>query len=163
MTTNLSILSEIDIMAYRSDSGVLNPNAVHARQNCASDFHSLAGQLTDHMLNDGKQIALATLTQCIQAREADSARYGAMDQAHQIPYYTLINLRNALSQVPDTMRAGVHYQDKPMKFHVQLDTPNPQTATVTWQGITYGDRPMGGRRKLTRKRRVTRRRKTYRH
>jgi hypothetical protein len=137
-------------------------NMVHGRQNCASDFYSLARQLTDHMLSFSKQIALTTLTQCISARQADSARYGVMDRAHQIPYYTLINLKNVLSQVPDNQRAGVHYQDRPMRFYVQFDTPDPKTATVTSEGVTYGYGPMGGLRKSTRKRRVTRRRKTYR-
>jgi hypothetical protein len=136
---------------------------VHGRQNCAGDFYSLANQLTDHMTNGGKAIALETVMQCIRAREEDSAQYpGGMDRKHQIPYYTLINLHKTLAQVSGDMRVGVHYQDNPMKFHVQLDTPNPQTATVTAQGVTYGPYPMGGRRKSIRRRRATKRRKTYR-
>ena len=145
----------------RNDSGAeWMQNKVHGRQNCAGDFNSLARQLTDHLLNGGKYIALQTIAQCIQARLEDSKRYGEMNEAHRIPYLMVSNLHELVATIPDGMRATVDFMNNPFRVWVQLETG--QVATVTADGIFQGRFARGGRRKSTRKQRKTKRHKTYR-
>jgi hypothetical protein len=165
----------------RVNSGALDDEEVHYRQNCAGDWASLANHLTNHMGTfPQKDIAVAQLTSCMNARiQVRDVRYrGEFDEVHQRAYDLVSNLLQLVNSIPNNEPAVFQYKEQnfrtggPRRFIVKLLNRNPPaywTATEfsIHRNLLDNINIFGGRRrrKTTRKQRKTthKHRKTRRH
>ena len=165
----------------RTNSGALDDEEVHYRQNCAGDLASLANHLTNYMGRlPQKNIAVAQLQNCMNARiDVRNRHYGGLfDEVHLRAYNLVSNLLELVNRIPDNEAAIFQYKEQnfntgaPRRFIVKLLNRNPPeywTATeVSFHGNALDRINMFGgsrRRKSTRKHRKTTRkhRKTRRH
>jgi len=170
-------------MAYqrRVNSGALDDEEVHYRQNCAGDWASLANHLTNYMGTfPQKDIAVAQLQNCMNARiQVRNMRYGGVfDVVHQRAYDLVSNLLQLVNSIPNNEPAVFQYKEQnlttgaPRRFIVKLLTRNPPVYWTATEFSMHGNlldniNIFGGRRrrKTTRKQRKTTRkhRKTRRH
>jgi len=170
-------------MAYqrRVNSGALDDEEVHYRQNCAGDWASLANHLTNYMGTfPQKDIAVAQLQNCMNARiQVRDIRYGGrFDEVHQQAYDLVSNLLQLVNSIPNNEPAVFQYKEQnfrtgePRRFIVKLLNRNPPAYWTATEFSIHGNlldniNIFGGRRrrKSTRKHRKTMRkhRKTRRH
>lgn len=154
----------------RNNSSNFDPLDPHHRDNCSSNFESLASHLNRLMNTPGtppdRAEVLNRIHNCMESREnAADERIKAdlpVDRGHQIVLKLLDNLYNYVNnKIRDGSSASFEFFDNPLRFIVRSEGKGVAVFVGRVQRLReVRDRRYGGR-KLTRKHRKSKR-KTYR-